>query len=227
MRESGSKIWRSLCWMLLKLKTNKRTLIERRIVKTLDQFYKGVDEANLERERQVPPRIRKQALPSLAEIRNRIESLITDLKESKDAYQNLSLDEYYAPLKALEEEQARLRAELAKVEADIAEFKSHGTPKQGYTDHICRSEAEVAQIAGLLFSKLTDDEARKKFNVSADRLHPETRKDLSLQFEDRLRRFANAFYTRTARTRNLTDGQLTERADQLVADLETIAKENL
>lgn len=83
------------------------------------------------------------------------------------------------------------------------------------------------QIAGLLLAKLTNEAALETFKVPADRLSPETRKDLSLQFEDRLRRFANTFYIRTARAKNLTDLQLTERSEQLVADLETIAKENL
>jgi hypothetical protein len=196
-------------------------------MKTLDDYYPGVEDAKIERELQIQPRIKKPALPSLAAIRKQIENLATELQESKDAYQNLSLDEYYAPLKALEAEQARLRDELAKVEADIAEFNSHGTPKQGYTDHICRGEHEVTQIAGLLLNKLTDEASLATFKVPADRLPPETRKALAIQFEDKLRRFANTFYTRTAKAKNLTDLQLTERSEQLVADLETIAKENL
>jgi hypothetical protein len=179
--------------------------------------------------RQMPQRIKPQPLPSISEIHNRIQDLITDLKESREAYQNLSLDDYYAPLKALEAEQARLRAELAKVEADIAEFRSHGTPKEGYTQHIVSSEAQVTQIAGLLFNVLLDSEARAKFNAPASRLQEATKKDLSIQFEDRLRRFTGPFYTRTGRQAKtvFTDGQLTERSEQLVADLETIAKENL
>jgi hypothetical protein len=180
-------------------------------------------------ERPIPPRLVQPELPSIAEIRKSIQDLITDLKESREAYQNLSLDDYYAPLKALEEEQARLRAELAKVEADIAEFRSHGTPKEGYTQHIVSSEMQVNQIAGLLLAKLVDDESRKKFNVPASRLQAPTRKDLSIQFEDRLRPYTGPFYTRTGKQARtvFTDEQLTERSEQLVADLETIAKENL
>ena len=180
-------------------------------------------------DRPTPQRIKPQPLPGIGEIHNSIQDLITDLKESREAYQNLSLDDYYAPLKALEAEQARLRAELDKVEANIAEFKSHGTPKEGYTQHIVSSEMQVTQIAGLLLAKLVDDEARTKFNVPAARLQEATRKDLSIQFEDRLRRFTGPFYTRTGKQSKtvFTDEQLTERSEQLVADLETIAKENL
>ena len=195
-------------------------------VATFDAGMNIISTREIQNERTLPARIQKPALPSLAVIRRQLENLITELQESKEDYQNLSLDQYYAPLKDLEAEQSRLRTELDKVEADIAEFKSHGTPKQSYTDHVVRSEHEVMQIAGLLLTKLTD-EALATFKVPADRLSPETRKDLSLQFEDRLQRFANTFYTRTGRAKNLTDAQLTERSEQLVVDLETIAKENL
>jgi hypothetical protein len=178
-----------------------------------------------------PPtqRFEPQVLPSIGELHNEIQALITDLNESREAYQNLSLDDYYAPLKALEAEQARLRAELAKVEAEIADFRSHGTPKEGYTNHIINSEAQVFQIASLLFNVLVDTEARAKFNVPASRLQAATRKDLGIQFEDKLRPFMSPFYTRTGKQQKtvFSDGQLTERSEQLVADLEKIAKENL
>jgi hypothetical protein len=57
--------------------------------------------------RPLAQRIKKQELPSIAEIRSKINDLIVDLRESREAYQNLSLDDFYAPLKALEAEQTK------------------------------------------------------------------------------------------------------------------------
>lgn len=166
-----------------------------------------------------PQRLSKPSLPLLAEIKSRADDLITDLSESKEAYINLSLDAYYKPEKDAEAEVLRLQAELGEAQAKLAELKRRGTPISGYTNHMVASEQEVSSLANNLLHRLTEDAAKRTFRVSANRLSPDTRKDLELQFRDVLGRYVSSMYAHTHRRNNLTSEQLTGRADELIADL--------
>jgi hypothetical protein len=85
----------------------------------------------------------------------------------------------------------------------------------------------VNSIAGLLLTKLVDEESRRQYKVPADRLDEAVRKSLAIQFEDRLRRFVVNFYQRTHRTHQPSDAQLNERAEQILADVQQILSESL
>ncbi len=176
-----------------------------------------------------PQRLSKPSLslPSLSEIKERAEELITDLSESKEAYVNLSLDEYYKPEKEAEAEVLRLQGELGEAQDKLSELKRRGTPLSGYTNHIVASEQEVNSIANILLHRLTEDAAKRTFRVSANRLSPDTRKDLELQFRDVLGRYVSSMYAHTHRRNNPTSEQLTGRADELIADLRILVEELL
>jgi hypothetical protein len=174
-----------------------------------------------------PQRLSKPSLPSLSEIKGRVEDLITDLSESKEAYVNISLDEYYKPEKDAEAEVLRLHAELGEAQARLSELKRRGTPISGYTNHIIASEQEVSSISNNLLHRLTEDAAKRTFRVSANRLSPDTRKDLELQFRDVLGKYLSPFYIRTGRTKNPTSDQLTGRADELIKDLRSLVQQLL
>jgi hypothetical protein len=174
-----------------------------------------------------PQRLSKPSLHSLSEIKGRANDLITDLSESKQAYVNLSLDEYYKPEKDAEAEVLRLQAELGEAQAKLAELKRRGTPISGYTNHIVAFEQEVSSIANNLLQRLTEDAAKRTFRVSANRLSPDTRKDLELQFRDILGKYVSPFYVRTGRSKNPTSEQLTGRADELIKDLRSLVEELL
>jgi hypothetical protein len=138
-----------------------------------------------------PQRLSRPSLPLLSEIKERAEDLITDISGSKEAYVNLSLDEYYKPEKDAEAEVLRLQGELGEAQAKLAELKRRGTPISGYTNHIVASEQEVSSIANNLLHRLTEDAAKRTFRVSASRLSPDTRKDLELQFRDVIGRYVS------------------------------------
>jgi hypothetical protein len=174
-----------------------------------------------------PQRLSKPSLPSLSELKERAEDLITDLSESKEAYVNLSLDEYYKPEKEAEAEVLRLQGELGEAQSKLAELKRRGTPLSGYASHICSSEREVNSIANNLFHRLTEDAAKRTFRVSANRLSPDTRKDIELQFRDVLGRYVSPMYAHTHRRNNLTSEQLTGRADELIKDLHVLIEQAL
>jgi hypothetical protein len=172
------------------------------------------------------PRIKRQELPSMAVIREVLEELANDITDSKADYENLSLDEYYAPQKAAEKKVAQLRQQLAEAELELANA-TRPHPHEAFKSFVCESEQRVNSIAGLLLTKLVDEASRKQFNVSADRLEEPMRKSLAIQFEDRLRRFVVNFYQRTHRVNNPSDAQLNERAEQILNDVQQIVAENL
>ena len=174
-----------------------------------------------------PQRLSKSSLPLLSEIKERAEDLITDLSESKEAYVNLSLDEYYKPEKEAEAEVLRLQGLLGEAQAKLAELKRRGTPISGYTNHIVASEQEVSCIANNLLHRLTEDAAKRTFRVSANRLSPDTRKDLELQFRDVIGRYVSPMYARMHRTKNPTSENLAVRAAELIADLRIIIEQTL
>jgi hypothetical protein len=172
------------------------------------------------------PRIKRQDLPSLEVIRELLEELANDLTVSKSDYENLSLDDYFAPQKAAEEKVAQLRQRLAEAELELANA-TRPHPHEAFKSFVCESEQRVNSIAGLLLTKLVDEESRKQYKVPAERLDESVRKSLALQFEDRLRRFVVNFYQRTHRTHQPSDAQLNERAEQILADVQQIVAENL
>jgi hypothetical protein len=100
-----------------------------------------------------PQRLSRPSLPLLSESKSRAEDLIEDLSESKEAYVNLSLDEYYKSEKDAEAEVLRLQGELGEAQAKFAELKRRGTPLSGYTNHIVASEQEVNSIVSAVDSK--------------------------------------------------------------------------
>ena len=171
------------------------------------------------------PRIQRQELPSLAVIRELLSELANDLEVSKADYAGTSLDEYFAPQKAAEAKVANLRRQLAAAEIEL-EHATRPHPHEAFKSFVQESEMRVNSIAGLLLTKLVDEESRKQYKVPAERLDELVRKSLALQFEDRLRRFVVNFYQRTHRTHQPSDAQLNERAEQILADVQQIVSEN-
>jgi hypothetical protein len=172
------------------------------------------------------PRIKRQELPSLAVIRELFEELAIDLTDSKADYATLSLDEYFAPQKAAEAKVADLRRQLAAAEIEL-EHATRPHPHEAFKSFVQESEMRVNQLAGLLSTKLVDEESRRQYKVPADRLDEAVRKSLAIQFEDRLRRYVVNFYQRTHRTHQPSDAQVNERAEQILADVQQIVAENL
>jgi G3E family GTPase len=172
------------------------------------------------------PRIKRQELPSLEVIRELLAELANDLEVSKADYATTSLDEYFAPQKAAEAKVADLRRQLAAAEIEL-EHATRPHPHEAFKSFVCESEQRMNSIAGLLLTKLVDEESRRQFKVPAERLDELVRKSLALQFEDRLRRFVVNFYQRTHRMRQPSDAQLNERAEQILADVQQIVAENL
>jgi hypothetical protein len=172
------------------------------------------------------PRIKRQELPRLEVIKELLTELSNDLEVSKADYATLSLDEYFAPQKAAEAKVADLRRQLAQAELELANA-TRPHPHEAFKSFIQESEMRVNSIAGLLLTKLVDEESRKQYKVPAERLDELVRKSLALQFEDRLRRFVVNFYQRTHRTHQPSDAQLNERLEQILADVQQIRAENL
>jgi DNA repair ATPase RecN len=171
----------------------------------------------------------KTETPTLPELRQAIDELVSDIEGAGTDYETVAsdLDSFYAPHKALEKRISELRAALLQAESELAELRAEGSPAEGYKRFIVGAEQKVNGIARQLVDRFSADKAREKFDTEFHRLSPATQNDLQISIRLKLERFANQFYPRLGqRNLNATIDQVKARASELLRDLRTILTEN-
>lgn len=174
-------------------------------------------------------RFNKPQTPTLDQLRQQIDELVSDIEGAGTDYETVSadLDSFYAPHKALEKRISELRAALSQAEQELSELRSHGSPAEGYKRFIIEVETKVSGLARQLIDRFSSDRAREKFDTDFARLSATTQKDLQISIRLKLERFASQFYARLGqRNLNATVEQVKARASELLRDLQTILNEN-
>jgi hypothetical protein len=172
-----------------------------------------------------PKRLVKPELPKPESIKSDLDTLISDLEVCRKEYSELSLDVYYRPQREAQAKVDALREQLAQAEAEL-EQATLPHPHQVYRSFVESSEAQISQRATLLIEVLTNEAANKQFGVNADRLPADTKKALSLRFQDRLRKYG-PFFASTHRLADVSDERLTKRIGELIEAAQRIIEENL
>jgi hypothetical protein len=122
-------------------------------------------------------RIAKEQLPSIEDLQDRIQEVAANVREARDWYHNVNLDEFWLPVKESKARIAELEAQLAAERAKLAELKPEQTPKMLYVDDVAKAETKTTEFARLLIAAFADEAAQKQFGVSYDKLSQSTKAD--------------------------------------------------
>jgi chromosome segregation ATPase len=198
-------------------------------IETFDATNNKIERRTITPLPQPAQRFQKPETPTLPELRQAVNDLISDIEGAGADYETVAadLDSFYAPHKALEKRISELRAALSQAEHELAELRAEGSPAEGYKRFIIEAETKVSGIARQLIDRYSTDKAREKFDTEFHRLSPTTQKDLQINIRLKVERFASQFYAKLGqRNFNATVDQVKARASELLRDLNTITKEN-